>query len=283
MRRALSLTVALAFLALPSAAGAARGKDSYTFQSKGLGAQAAFSSVDASGCVESTFTQTATDEHGTLSGEGSRIHFTIAGGGSILNRCTGEETYLFCSTSTGTIIDIDPKLEDATISGTLQCENVYTGETCQVSKSETLQGVGEVRASRVHTQQTIGEVFINTVARAQGRSAVVTSATITGCGWAFTETDAVPNYAVLYSGFIVDTWIFPPWQTAERSYTARYWAGGLASPQAVLVYAVLSPESERAIELFVRREDAERFLDEVRGDEPELTDALRVEPVELDA
>ena len=31
----------------------------------------------------------------------------------------------------------------------------------------------------------------------------------------------------------------------------------------VLVYAVVSAETEKAVELFVRREDAERFLDEV--------------------
>jgi hypothetical protein len=54
-----------------------------------------------------------------------------------------------------------------------------------------------------------------------------------------------------------------------------------ASP--VLVFAVVSAQSEDAIELFVRREDAERFVDEVRDDEPDLGELLRVEPVELDA
>ena len=32
----------------------------------------------------------------------------------------------------------------------------------------------------------------------------------------------------------------------------------------VLVFAVVSASTERAVELFVRREDAEQFLDEVR-------------------
>ena len=51
----------------------------------------------------------------------------------------------------------------------------------------------------------------------------------------------------------------------------------------VLVFAVVSAQMEEAIELFVRRKDAERFVAEVRGDEPELAELLSVEPVELDA
>ena len=46
----------------------------------------------------------------------------------------------------------------------------------------------------------------------------------------------------------------------------------------MLVFAVVRAESEEAIELFIRREDAERFLDEVRHDEPELAALLSVEP-----
>ncbi len=51
------------------------------------------------------------------------------------------------------------------------------------------------------------------------------------------------------------------------------------------VYGVVDTRTEEteAFELFVRREDAERFLAEVRADEPELADCLRFEPVELDA
>ena len=57
----------------------------------------------------------------------------------------------------------------------------------------------------------------------------------------------------------------------------------------VLVYAVvddsLSPTSPLgdAVDVFVRREDAERFIDEVRGDEPELARFLRIEERELEA
>jgi hypothetical protein len=36
-----------------------------------------------------------------------------------------------------------------------------------------------------------------------------------------------------------------------------------------------------AVETFIRREDAERFVEEVRGDDPELASYLRVEEREL--
>jgi hypothetical protein len=57
----------------------------------------------------------------------------------------------------------------------------------------------------------------------------------------------------------------------------------------MLVYAVvddtLSPTSPLgdALEVYVRREDAERFVEEVRGDEPELAESLHIEERELEA
>jgi hypothetical protein len=51
----------------------------------------------------------------------------------------------------------------------------------------------------------------------------------------------------------------------------------------VLVYAIIDPRSSPnhplgdAVETFVRREDAERFIEEVRGDEPDLASYLRIE------
>ena len=45
----------------------------------------------------------------------------------------------------------------------------------------------------------------------------------------------------------------------------------------------MSAKTEKAVELFVRREDAERFLEEVRADDAELAEKLRLEPVELNA
>ena len=58
---------------------------------------------------------------------------------------------------------------------------------------------------------------------------------------------------------------------------------------AVIVYAVvddaLSPDFPLGVELevFIRREDAERFIEEVRGDDPEVAAKLRIEERELEA
>jgi hypothetical protein len=57
----------------------------------------------------------------------------------------------------------------------------------------------------------------------------------------------------------------------------------------VLVYAVvdegLSPDFPLgdSLEVFIRREDAERFIAEVRGDDPEMAAKLRLEERELEA
>jgi hypothetical protein len=49
----------------------------------------------------------------------------------------------------------------------------------------------------------------------------------------------------------------------------------------VLAYAVASADTEQAVELFLRRENAERMLAEALADEPEWADILSVEPLEL--
>ncbi len=49
----------------------------------------------------------------------------------------------------------------------------------------------------------------------------------------------------------------------------------------VVFYGVVSPQTGEAIELFIRRGDAERFVKEVRDDDPELAELLSVEQVEL--
>jgi hypothetical protein len=57
----------------------------------------------------------------------------------------------------------------------------------------------------------------------------------------------------------------------------------------VFVYAIvdtrLSPTHllGDAVETFIRREDAERFIEEVRGDDPELASYLRIVERELEA
>ena len=56
----------------------------------------------------------------------------------------------------------------------------------------------------------------------------------------------------------------------------------------MIVYAVvddsLSPDFPLgdALEVFVRREDAERFVDAVRGDDPEVAEKLRIEDRDLE-
>ena len=57
----------------------------------------------------------------------------------------------------------------------------------------------------------------------------------------------------------------------------------------MIVYAVvddaLSPDFPLgdAVETFIRRDDAERFIEEVRGDDPEMAAKLRIEERELEA
>jgi hypothetical protein len=57
----------------------------------------------------------------------------------------------------------------------------------------------------------------------------------------------------------------------------------------VIVYAIIDERSSPdhplgdAVETFVRREDAEPFIEEVRSDDPDLASYLRIEERELDA
>jgi hypothetical protein len=60
-------------------------------------------------------------------------------------------------------------------------------------------------------------------------------------------------------------------------------------PLSVLVYAIRdstpSPDHPlgQAVDVFIRREDADRFIEDVRRDEPELPARLRVELAELES
>ncbi len=55
--------------------------------------------------------------------------------------------------------------------------------------------------------------------------------------------------------------------------------------QQLIVYSVTLPSTSASHpfgqETFSRREDAERFIEEVRGDEPELAKSLQIEEREL--
>ena len=46
-------------------------------------------------------------------------------------------------------------------------------------------------------------------------------------------------------------------------------------------WAIAAESDPEAIELYVRRDDAEPFLEDVRGDDHELAGILRLEPVDL--
>jgi hypothetical protein len=58
--------------------------------------------------------------------------------------------------------------------------------------------------------------------------------------------------------------------------------GGVSQIAANPWNGVVSDETGRAAETFVRREDAERFLERVHADEPKLAERLRLEAIELD-
>jgi hypothetical protein len=50
----------------------------------------------------------------------------------------------------------------------------------------------------------------------------------------------------------------------------------------VLVFAVVGAAApDHAVDVFIRGEDAARFFEEVREDDAEVADALRVETIEL--
>ena len=49
----------------------------------------------------------------------------------------------------------------------------------------------------------------------------------------------------------------------------------------VLFYGVVSARTEKVVEFFLERETAEAMIGEVREDEPELADELRIEEISL--
>jgi hypothetical protein len=49
----------------------------------------------------------------------------------------------------------------------------------------------------------------------------------------------------------------------------------------LIFYAVVSGRTERVVEFFKTSDDARAMIDEVREDEPELAETLRVEVIDL--
>jgi hypothetical protein len=56
---------------------------------------------------------------------------------------------------------------------------------------------------------------------------------------------------------------------------------GRGNTEGVLVFGVISAMTEKSVDLLLTREEAEAFITEVEGDEPELAALLRVEEIEL--
>jgi hypothetical protein len=50
---------------------------------------------------------------------------------------------------------------------------------------------------------------------------------------------------------------------------------------AAFFYGVVSSQTERVVEFFLERDAAEAMIGEVREDEPELADELRIEEISL--
>jgi hypothetical protein len=81
----------------------------------------------------------------------------------------------------------------------------------------------------------------------------------------------------------------PAWRVATDSECRASHRVVLELLLGVLVYAVVDDSLSStfplgdALDVYVRREDAERFIEEVRGDDPEFAKPLRIEERELEA
>jgi hypothetical protein len=194
--RTLRRRFALVFLALglAAAAYAASGSASITVRFKGPLLLAEFVQVDQTGCVVTDVVDEAASGRQSVSGGGTSNVEEVEAFISIFNICEPvPDTILVCSSFPDGPADVsvDRELTTATASGTMTCTNLDTGETCQLEKSETFQGVGEISTRQDHFQDRSGNVFVNAVFRGRTREAVVTSASISGCGLSMSQDDAV--------------------------------------------------------------------------------------------
>jgi hypothetical protein len=181
-----TLALVVSAAALPAAATAA---ESTNLRFRGLAADVGYFQVN--GCVETFVDNFGVSGRATESRAGSTKQVNLEAFVDIFDTCTGAETVLICSTDSGTV-NIDRQLTTAALSGTLTCFDLFTGdEVCQLSKSETLQGTGDVITALEHFQFRQGGLLFNETFRGQFRDAQVTSATITGCGVSLTEQDVV--------------------------------------------------------------------------------------------
>jgi hypothetical protein len=195
----IGLAFALVVLAAVVPAAGTAATESITLRFNGLAADVGFLQVNEAGCVYTFVENFGVSGRATESRAGSTKQVNLEAFVDILNVCDPNnpvETFLICSTDSGTV-NIDRRLTMATLSGTLTCTDFNTGATCQLSKSETLQGIGDVVTELQHFQFRQGGFMFNGTFRGQFRDAQVTSASVTGCGVSLTEQDVV--FAVLES------------------------------------------------------------------------------------
>jgi hypothetical protein len=196
----IGLAFALVVLAAAVPAAATAATESTTLRFSGLAADVGFLQVNEAGCVYTFVENFGVSGRATESRAGSTKQVNLEAFVDILNVCDPNnpvETLLICSSDSATV-NIDRQLTMATVSGTLTCSDFYTGEEiCQLSKSETLQGVGDTVTQLEHFQYRQGGFLFNGTFRGQFRDAQVTSASVTGCGVSLTEQDVY--FAVLES------------------------------------------------------------------------------------
>ncbi len=171
----------------------------------GRAANVYFFQVDQANCVYTYFQNSAFSGRATESRVGSTKQVNLVAYIDTVNICDPagpQETFLECLSDSASI-NIDRSLSTATLNGTLTCTNDVTGATCELAKSETLQGTGTVTTTRLHYQYRFGGHFFDERIRGSVRDAQVTSASITGCGVSLTEQDAqAANLASVISGSI---------------------------------------------------------------------------------
>lgn len=184
----LGFALVVAVMAATPAANAA--VDSSTLRFKGLTEFSYFYSLTDCGAVWAG--ENATESRATLSRDGSKEEVNVFTYIVIYNNCLPEPSWtsFFC-TSDSAMVDIDPSLAGATVNGTLTCTNYDTGATCELSKSVTVQGVGDTIREMLHYQFQQGGFLYTQNTRFVGREAQVTSATLSGCGVFLTEQQAV--------------------------------------------------------------------------------------------
>jgi hypothetical protein len=188
-RTAITVAVlALVAVVLPATSSAFAG------HVKGLVTMTEYTQVDETGCVVTDLLSLSTNGRLAIGGSGSGVFEEIDAFILVTNVCEGTElAFLACSSfpdGSATVI-IDRGLTAATANGTMTCANFDTGETCELTKSETFKGVGDLSTIRNHVVDRFDNVVIVDSFRVRVREAEVPEATISGCGLSFTESDVV--------------------------------------------------------------------------------------------